>query len=375
MGEGFMADVDFVVGVDEFEDIVVHPTQWQGYHWFSHRKKNQRIKLFVLSTSKQVFHSCGVTLIKKGDRFTPRVHFTVRHLKPGKTIASAKISLSDGTRDVKASVDLSECYENFWKLISYFKSMEDIDIPGGRFRLAMKKVGQIVADLSGYNPETIKKILQSLSSVSGVALTEKDVNELLHRKERLKKFETGLTKEVTEPQWQKFFDDNKWIFGYGLNYVVLRIEHSQADVGGVNLTGAGTKIPDYMTTTSGALRFTVPVEIKTARTPLISGTKPIRSGAWSISKELTDAVVQLQAVIDEWTNYSSKRPENIELLSKNTYTVTPKGIVVLGHLDSLESNLQKIASFERFRQSVHGIEIITFDELYERARFIAEHQA
>jgi hypothetical protein len=56
--------------------------------------------------------------------------------------------------------------------------------------------------------------------------------------------------------------------------------------------------------------------------------------------------------------------------------VKPKGIVIIGMLDDFIKdqgvNYEELSSFEIYRQQVNGVEIITYDELYERARFIAE---
>lgn len=55
-------------------------------------------------------------------------------------------------------------------------------------------------------------------------------------------------------------------------------------------------------------------------------------------------------------------------------TVVPRQILVIGHLKQLEENgainQEKAQSFELFRRSIAGLEVLTFDELYERARFI-----
>ena len=58
------------------------------------------------------------------------------------------------------------------------------------------------------------------------------------------------------------------------------------------------------------------------------------------------------------------------------FFVKPRGIVIIGKLDDFKTdngiNHEKLSSFELYRQQVNGIEIITFDELYERAKFIVE---
>jgi hypothetical protein len=50
---------------------------------------------------------------------------------------------------------------------------------------------------------------------------------------------------------------------------------------------------------------------------------------------------------------------------------------VLGRLDEFQSgdgiNIEKYRSFELYRRHTHRPEILTFDELFHRARFIVEH--
>lgn len=50
---------------------------------------------------------------------------------------------------------------------------------------------------------------------------------------------------------------------------------------------------------------------------------------------------------------------------------------MIGSLDEFKSetgvNKDKLQSFELLRKNIHNVEILTFDELYERARFITEY--
>jgi hypothetical protein len=54
--------------------------------------------------------------------------------------------------------------------------------------------------------------------------------------------------------------------------------------------------------------------------------------------------------------------------------VQPKGIVVVGSLSEVKDDRNKRETFQRFRKSIHGIDIITFDELLERAKFIVRNR-
>lgn len=176
----------------------------------------------------------------------------------------------------------------------------------------------------------------------------------------------------SENYWQDFFEVNKWIFGYGLNYKILRQEQTQSNYGGTRVDGTGGERGDCLTSTKGDIGFTVLVEIKTPFTPLLQGIKPQRNGAWSLSKELTDGLTQLQANKSTWEIKGSREEDNRDRLeNENIFTVTPNGILVIGRLNKLETRDEK-GTFHRFRQSVHGIEVITFDELLKRAEFIVK---
>jgi Domain of unknown function (DUF4263) len=139
------------------------------------------------------------------------------------------------------------------------------------------------------------------------------------------------------------------------------------------MDGKGGQRGDYPTSTVGDINFTVLVEIKTPGTPLLQGKEEIRSGAWSLSKELTDALSQIEANIDMWNKHGSTQPDNRdELEGREVYTVQPKGIIVIGTLSEVNDSRNRRETFQRFRRSIHGVDIVTFDELYERAKYVVE---
>jgi len=195
------------------------------------------------------------------------------------------------------------------------------------------------------------------------------------RKEALAEFRTNISEKGLgeEAYWQNFFEQNKWIFGYGLKYQILKQEQPQPHYGGTRVDGTGGQKGDFLCSTEGDIRFTVLVEIKTPETPLIQGTSPQRNGAWSISKELSDGITQLQANLSTWEISGSRTDDNRDRMRNNeTYTVTPKGILLIGRLNQIGTNRDQRNTFERFRQGIHSVEIITFDELLKRAEFILE---
>jgi len=58
------------------------------------------------------------------------------------------------------------------------------------------------------------------------------------------------------------------------------------------------------------------------------------------------------------------------------FLVEPKSFILIGNLKEFVTNLgvnqEKYKSFEIFRKNLINPEIITFDELYERAKYIVE---
>jgi hypothetical protein len=367
---------DFVVGKDDWDQISIHPHAETDYHWLYHKGRGRKIRYFVLDTRPLVRYLCKVTLIKSGDKFTPRLHFSIRDSED--EIREAEIPVTEETRTLKASIILDKCHENFWSLMSYLRATADIDTPSVSF--SMKKGSrqqQEIADaFLKLDPEFIRAVLQN--SASGI-LTSQDLNQAAARKEQLAEFERGLLYENNdESYWQEFFNTNKWIFGYGLNYVILDV-NGNVYTGGRNLHGKGGTRPDFYGSTRGKAKFSVLVEIKTPDTPLLTGKAEIRSGVWSLSRELTDAVAQIQGNTDE-LNVSAARDRNNEQILRGKYTVTPKGILVVGSLGEFKDPQStvdiphKVWTFERFRRSLTNVEVITFDELHERAKFIVDQQ-
>ncbi len=215
----------------------------------------------------------------------------------------------------------------------------------------------------------------SLLKENAPELAKKILLNHLHetRLEALEEFRTSLPIKGVgeEAYWQDFFERNRWIFGYGLNYQILKQEQSQPHYGGTRVDGTGGQRGDTLCTAEGDIKFTVLVEIKTPATPIIQGASAQRNGAWSVAKELTDGITQLQANLSTWEITGSRTDDNRDRFEENeAYTVIPKGILLIGKLSQIAADRDQRNSFERFRQGIHAVEILTFDELFKRAEFI-----
>lgn len=191
------------------------------------------------------------------------------------------------------------------------------------------------------------------------------------KQKALREFEDNLSLNHGEQWWEDFFKRNTWIFGYGLNYKFLSTLQLQPSYGGTGVNGVGMQKGDFLQRTEAFLRFTVLVEIKRPGTDLL-GKKKYRNGAWELHEDLTGGVSQLQANCHMWETEGARTEANLEpLLRERTFTINPKGILVIGHTNKLTDASER-NTFELFRRNLVNPEILTFDELYERAKFIVE---
>lgn len=174
-----------------------------------------------------------------------------------------------------------------------------------------------------------------------------------------------------EPAWQRFFEENTWIFGHGLDYRFLVTGQAQADYGGGDVTGRGGQQGDFLMHTEANARFSVLVEIKKPTSPLL-GNKTYRNGAWLVSSDLAGGVAQIQANCDQWAREGSGTRANRRWLEERGISVIqPRGILLIGHTGHLDSD-DKRETFERFRRNLWNPEVLTYDELLARARFLVE---
>ncbi|MAP55587.1 Shedu immune nuclease family protein [uncultured Altibacter sp.] len=233
--------------------------------------------------------------------------------------------------------------------------------------LVDKELADIVDKLSDLEKEKRESVLETLRNN---VLTKEDLNILSGRKEGLELFSELLEKDVTEPEWQLFFKQNSWIFGYGLDYRFLSILQREASVSSTDLDGKNEVKSDYLLADKN---FTVLVELKRPDTALFEKDKN-RSESWRLSKDLTYAVSQILAQKAEWKIKSQTEQFDGEGNKIEQKTFDPKTILIIGNSNqfsgSTKTDLIKKKTFELYRRNSRNIEILTYDELFARATFI-----
>lgn len=201
---------------------------------------------------------------------------------------------------------------------------------------------------------------------------------------QLTQTELGANKK-DEDVWQAFFEKNTWIFGYGLSYIFnSTLDNSKLEqvVKGSSFTGAGKRV-DALLKSKGIINSLCFAEIKTHKTPLLKKvSEPYRKECWAPSAEFSGAIAQIQKTVQlslEEINTKTQIKNDVGALTgENLYLYQPKSFLVIGMLSEFSGehgeNEEKFSSFELLRRNLTNPEVITFDELYQRAKYIVDFE-
>ena len=122
------------------------------------------------------------------------------------------------------------------------------------------------------------------------------------------------------------------------------------------------------------------IEIKTHDAKLLASA-PYRAGCWAPSDELVGAVAQVQGTVYGAVQQIGAKfvgqDKNGAPTGEEAFNYQPRSFLVIGNLSEFMGehgvNAEQYRSFELYRRNTAWPEIITFDELYERASYIVNH--
>lgn len=211
-------------------------------------------------------------------------------------------------------------------------------------------------------------------------LTADEINVLLGRKQGLEEYERQLAQDTwSEGDWQDFFERQQWVFGYGLDYRIMRQFDREMKVGVGGTDNKNQPMTDFLMNFKD---YTVLVEIKKPSTPLFRAKRGGRAGTWEFSPEFMGAVSQIIEQKAEWLSFSQTGEHHnkagTEKLTARTRNA--RSILVIGskedfaRLGNARDATVMADTFELFRRECRSIDIITYDELLERAQFITRSQ-
>jgi len=321
-------------------------------------------------------------------RFAPRTMLKIIYIKDQDDIEGFEI-IKLVNESEKERVKLSKF--NFAQLKEFLRFISEIDLKGITARRLK------ILDDQELDSDSIRSVKTLLSKEGGAELVEtlinegfissKDIVNTSFRKRGLQYFknlkddpnywksyagENNISSHSEEKVWQYFFEKNQWIFGYGLDYRYQEILQREVHLSESELDGSNTVIGDYLL---GDNFFTTFIELKKPSTPLF-GTKGNRSNSWKLSNDLIESVSQiLEHKASGLIRLDKQQFIKGEPLSQKAYD--SKVILIIGDWSEIEKSGStqerniKRKTFELFRRDSRNIEILTFDELFERACYIA----
>ena len=279
------------------------------------------------------------------------------------------------------------------RLIEFLNHIQSMPLKGGGpMKITDEQLRRLV--LSNLQAKTLLQDNEELfAEVVRSEITKQDVVAVGYRKRQLQTFERLLSdqkyfEEVksrkdcsAEAMWQQYFEKNPWIFGYGLSYIALSgltDKKLEQVVHGHTVSAHGKRV-DALLRTRGVISSLCFVEIKTHTTDLLQ-KQPYRSGCWAASDELIGGIAQVQGSVALATDsIRTKLAIDDELgnpTGEEAFNYLPKSFLVIGSLSEFVGdhgvNQERYRSFELFRRNTANPEVVTFDELYERARFIVQ---
>jgi hypothetical protein len=342
---------------------------------------------FIINESKTTKTICKVSFYKSSQSYNylPRLEFRKTDNKgvPKKPIKD----------DIIIKFSESQEVENFWKLIHFIEGFKDlVDI--GNFQKKYKAVSfdNYIHEFNNKSDE--EKVSEIIQFTENTKLSNEDVKSILinHRKKAIYGFYCLLkncqvqekdpfeyyrmSREIKqkgeEVVWHHFLKENEWIIGLNVDIKFIRDFLSEQKVGEENSKGSGSPKVDLL----GLSYFTTLIELKTSKTKIFKENKTpnSRANTWDFSPEFIEAYSQTLA---QRTEINSRKDfineDGRELDTKKHRILDPKSVLLIGNRnlefphDRSVTNSYKTDCFERLRRDIRNVEIMTYDELFERA--------
>lgn len=358
------------------------------------------IPLRYASKILQLENSFG--FIKEKDnivlRITPsgRQEITAKFLEDSRGIYTLQIQRYTTKTGTPHRAYFSFRGDEIGTLVNFIQSIKDLNLDNNdgvkisdqelkKLKLSKQQAYSIYKD----NKELFEEVLDE-------RVTQDDIKNLVYKKEQIEYFEKLLNNEdffasekITESiskdenLWQYFFERNTWIFGFGLQYIInvpLQNKKLEQVVDGFDVVHRG-KRTDALMKSKGIISSLCFAEIKTPKTKLLNAA--YRPNVFPPSNELSGGISQLHKTIQSSLENLVNKIEPTDGVGDPTgeevFMYRPKSFLLVGSLKEFNTkhgiNKERYSSFELYRRSIKDIDIITFDELLERAKFIVNSES
>jgi hypothetical protein len=348
---------------------------------------------FILQDNPKTKIICEVSFYKSSitSRYTPRPTFK-------KTDSTGEIKQTDYKKPVIIAFKESEQAIYFWRLIGFLNSFKDV-VDLGEFEQSFQVVSKNAYFIEFANKGDREKVEEIKELILKADLKENDIksitfenrkkiiksflflikNKSYHGKSSLESYKDKFqTQDAKESVWHHFLKKNDWILGLNVDIKFIRDLYDEQKVGIENSKGTGSPKTDLL----GISDYTTLIELKHSDTNIFKDVKTSKSrtNTWDFTPDFIEGISQClgqKFALDKSYMVKDFTDANGKLLDTNKiFTEDPKTILIIGNRkrefphDLLNEHNIKSKTFELFRRNNRNIEIITFDELFERAYHI-----
>lgn len=184
--------------------------------------------------------------------------------------------------------------------------------------------------------------------------------ELVNFETLLQRVEEMIDTNAQEQAWQELFVENPIILSMGFGYPIAMVR-DKAVVGGQTMSGGGHKIADFVVKNSMTNNVAI-VEIKRPDT-IVLGSR--YRGELVPSNHIVGGVSQILTQKYQLQREIAIIKERNRIYDIETYAV--QCCLIVGRIPVDEEGKR---AFELFRRNSRDVEIVTFDEVFERLRDI-----
>lgn len=271
-------------------------------------------------------------------------------------------------------LDLSKLKDQEWvklelKSEELYKLITELD----KYYEIFKKYGIVLGEKSFVvTPQNAKSIIEQLLQKPEIfeklqELTIEDLKKLnlisnINSLKSVLKTWNDNKNNGNEHFWQTFFKQNSWLMAQVFSYPVILFQ-DQAYLGGKSISNEGGNIVDFIFK-NRLTENVLLIEIKTPITPLIGAAY---RKIYSVSGELSGSITQI-------LNYKDELQKNYNALiyqSKKIFqSFSPKCMVIIGTIYDKQLSDEQIKSFELSRGDSKQVEVVTFDELFQKVEML-----
>jgi len=288
---------------------------------------------------------------------------------------------------VKLSLSSEELRALFNEISALYELYKAEGIPFGQ--TSFVKANQTVQAFSQMTDEEISAVMSGQKSLGASAVARligwaNDADNFALMFERLKQIgEEGLLKlnsalgianikraqkewsnnrrNDDEEFWQKLLARQSFVLEQ-IFHVPIVVIKSKAYMGGKSIFNQGGKIVDFLVKNKVTSSLGI-IEIKTPCSPLLG---PKYRGVYNISLELTGAV---QQVLNYRESLIRDRRSLLEETDIEADLFDPFCLIIIGHASNeFSEDKAKLQAFELYRRQLSDIEIVTYDEMFEKMK-------